>query len=93
MRGEGDLLPLIKDHYDPTLVGSKVERESYSKILSFWPSKKSALFITDNIEEAKACLASDDKRWHVLLCEREGNKALPDKLPCEKITSFDEISF
>jgi enolase-phosphatase E1 len=75
----GNLLSFIKGHFDTT-IGLKVYSDSYKNIVgSVYPdsaeSVKHILFVTDNIEEAKA---STSVGMPTALAVRPGNVALPE---------------
>ncbi|KAJ3414958.1 Enolase-phosphatase E1 [Chytridiales sp. JEL 0842] len=70
---DGDLLHFFKDHFD-TGIGSKLEKESYSKIaesIKFEPSK--ILFLSDNVKEIKAARAAG---FQGAIVWRKGNAPL-----------------
>ncbi|GAM26774.1 hypothetical protein SAMD00019534_099490, partial [Acytostelium subglobosum LB1] len=87
----GNLLTMLHGHYD-TNIGSKLESESYRKILQSINSGNAAdnLFITDSQREA---LAATDAGLYVLLSVRPGNPSLDPQYKTEnipQITSFDQ---
>ncbi|KAJ4289593.1 enolase-phosphatase E1 [Kalmusia sp. IMI 367209] len=69
-----DLKPLFAAHFDPTIAGSKLERESYEKICDQLGQKGAHVtFLTDNIKEAEA---AKDAGVYAILVDRPGNAPL-----------------
>ncbi|KAF2688411.1 enolase-phosphatase E1 [Lentithecium fluviatile CBS 122367] len=69
-----DLKPLFAAHFDPTIAGSKLEKDSYAKICTALGQEPNRVtFLTDNVKEAEA---ADDAGVHAVLVDRPGNAAL-----------------
>lgn len=69
-----DLKPLFTAHFDPTIAGSKLEKDSYEKICSELGQRGAQVtFLTDNIKEAEA---AKDAGVYSVLVDRPGNAAL-----------------
>ncbi|KAJ4348641.1 enolase-phosphatase E1 [Didymosphaeria variabile] len=69
-----DLKPLFAAHFDPTIAGSKLEKDSYEKICSELGQKAAQVtFLTDNVKEAEA---AKEAGVYALLVDRPGNAAL-----------------
>lgn len=88
---EGDLSSFITNYYDQT-VGSKTESASYEKIskeASFKPEE--VIFVTDNLEEAKAAKTAG---CNAVLVLREGNAEIKeeDRKEFTTISSFTELA-
>ncbi|XP_042207266.1 enolase-phosphatase E1-like isoform X2 [Homarus americanus] len=86
----GDLLHYFSQHFDTT-VGSKVETESYLKILrQLHCGPDQVLFLTDLVKEARAATEAGLK---VILSVREGTAALTpqDRKDFPVITSFGQL--
>ncbi|OAG01635.1 2,3-diketo-5-methylthio-1-phosphopentane phosphatase [Paraphaeosphaeria sporulosa] len=72
-----DLKPLFKAHFDPTIAGSKLEKDSYEKICSNMGQKGAQVtFLTDNIKEAEA---AKDAGVYAVLVDRPGNAPLAEQ--------------
>lgn len=86
----GNLLKFFKGHFDTT-IGSKLESESYRNILKeINQAAEDVLFLTDNINEARAAKEVDIK---TILLVRPGNEPLTDedKLEFKFVSTFAEI--
>eukprot|EP00127_Corallochytrium_limacisporum_P002834 Clim_evm13s142 gene=Clim_evmTU13s142 len=73
----GDLLPMIKGHYD-TGVGMKKEAQSYTKILKdlgLEEQPRTAVFVTDVLAEV---LAAEEAGMQVVVSIRKGNGIIAD---------------
>ena len=79
-----DLSPFISGWFDTVNAGPKKEASSYRAIFSKYPNIElsSCLFLSDNIDEVKAALASGMVSLPVV---RPGNAPLD---PLDKLTSF-----
>lgn len=86
----GDLRPLFQHWFD-TRIGSKLEPDSYSRIIaSLGATPQGVLFISDAIAELKAARA---KGLSVLLCERDETASAPlEGEGLATIRSFDQLN-
>eukprot|EP01091_Cochliopodium_minus_P007399 TRINITY_DN17293_c0_g1_i1.p1 TRINITY_DN17293_c0_g1~~TRINITY_DN17293_c0_g1_i1.p1 ORF type:complete len:253 (+),score=65.00 TRINITY_DN17293_c0_g1_i1:22-780(+) len=87
---EGDLLPLLKGHFDTT-IGSKLDDTSYTKIskeINIDPSK--ILFLTDNHNEA---VASRKAGINCIIADRPGNNPLPKDNDFPVISNFNVLFY
>lgn len=83
----GDLLPLLKGHYDTT-TGGKKEAASYTKIAEAMQlSPSEILFVSDVVAELDAARAAG---MQTRLSMRPGNPVQPENDHLQ-ITSFDQI--
>lgn len=92
----GDMLPLISGHYDTVHPGLKTETKSYeviAKELVKAEKPTEIIFVTDNINEAKACKEASKKKcpYRCILSIRPGTAPLPENHGFETITSFDQL--
>lgn len=86
---EGDLLPMLKGHYDLIFPGSKYDENSYKLIANDLNLKpESILFLTDNLKEAIACKLAG---MHCILSIRPGTLQLPENHGFLTIESFNEL--
>lgn len=86
----GDLTKYISDYFDTT-IGSKLEANSYEKIVEkIKVPANEILFVTDNEKEASA---AEQANLQVVLSIREGNSPLSDeaKTKFRQISSFNYI--
>lgn len=84
----GDLLPLLRGHYDTT-TGSKKEAESYRAIAAdFGLPGAEILFLSDVIEELEA---AREAGFATALCLRPGNAVVEDRKGHAAIESFAQI--
>lgn len=84
----GDLRPYLSGYYDTT-TGPKKEAASYlaiAKDLDVSPER--ALFLTDNIDEARA---AREAGMQVAVAMREGNTPLPDLHGFREFDRFDQL--
>ena len=85
----GDLLALLKGHYD-TKTGPKKERDSYIAIAKeFGLPPNEILFISDVSAELEAAKAAG---MQVLLSLRPGNHPVDDRDRFSTISSFDQVN-
>lgn len=84
----GDLLPLLKGHYDTT-TGPKKEPASYAKIAdAFGRQPTGILFLSDVVDEVAAARKAG---MQTALCLRPGNAELPRDHDFETLRDFSEI--
>ncbi|MCX7759583.1 MAG: acireductone synthase [Hydrogenothermaceae bacterium] len=85
----GDLTYLFSGYFD-TKIGSKIESESYKKILeNIGISPENILFLSDNPEEIKAAAQSGIKVYRLV---RPKDAEYIENFPYPQITSFEEIN-
>jgi enolase-phosphatase E1 len=84
----GDLLPLLRGHYDTT-TGPKKEAESYRRIAGdFRLSPSEILFLSDIVAELDA---AREAGLITALCIRPGNAAVPPEQPHPTIENFAQV--
>ena len=75
--GEGDLRPLIKDYFDTSNAGAKLDPGSYGRIAKMAGCEvQNCLFLSDNPKEVTAAKQAGAESWIVV---RPGNEPLTDQ--------------